>query len=71
MMRPAEPPRYRIEHRDGDRSPLIVAFADALTVAYREVATRRPAMTRQRTGGELVVVDQETGADVKAFPLTR
>jgi hypothetical protein len=63
------PPRYRIEHRHPDLAPLIVAFVDSLKVAHLAVATKRSVLRRRGLDGELVIVDQETEANVKSFDL--
>jgi hypothetical protein len=70
---PLAPPRYRIEHRQPDLSPLVVAFADTLRAAHLAVATERTARgAGGGTGaGDLVIVDQETETDVKALPIAR
>jgi hypothetical protein len=63
------PPRYRIEHRHPDMAALIVAFAKTLPAAYLAVDLRRGRRAIREAGGALVIVDQETEADIKAFPI--
>ena len=56
-------PRYRVEHRTRDRATLIVGFADTPLVCRSLVAVGVGRALRERTGGELVVVDKETGEE--------
>ena len=62
-------PRYRAEHRAPDRAALIVGFADT-PLEYRALlAVAVGRLRRVGDGGELVVVDQETEADLASRPV--
>ena len=65
------PPRYRVEHRDGEHSPLILAFADGFTLACTRADVHCWRLRRWAERGEVVVVDQETEAVVEAFRVGR
>jgi hypothetical protein len=61
---PEGAPRYRVEHRASNMAPLIVGFADT-PLQYRSlVAVAVGRLLREHAGGELVVVDQTTDADL-------
>jgi hypothetical protein len=64
-------PRYRIEHRDPELSPLILAFATTLEIAYLTVAGNRLALERRGIQGGLVIADQERETDRKTFSLRK
>jgi hypothetical protein len=63
------PPRYRIEHRHPDLATAIVAFADMLPGAHLVVGIRRHRQAMREVGGALVIVNQETEADIKSFSI--
>ena len=69
MDEPTAPPRYRIEHRHPDLSPLVVAFARSELVGLARLAVARARLRRQRERGAVVLVDQETDEDLVAQPL--
>ena len=62
-------PRYRVEHRTRDRATLIVGFADTPLECRALVAVGAGRALREGTGGDLVVVDQETETDLARRPV--
>ena len=70
MKRSATPsPRYRIEHQEGDRPALIVAFADTELTLRAAMAVQIARHVRMRASGALVVVEQETDEIVSVHRL--
>ena len=64
-----EPQHYRIEHRHPDLAAPIVGFAGSLGVAHVLVARHRRRVRQRGEVGVLVIVGQETGADVRVLPV--
>ncbi len=62
-------PRYRVEHRAPDMATLSVGFADTPLVCRALLAVGGSRALRERTGGDLVVVDQATEADLASRPV--
>jgi hypothetical protein len=62
-------PRYRVEHRVAAMATLIVGFADTPRQYRSLVAVGAGRALRERAGGEIVVVDQETETDLASRPV--
>jgi hypothetical protein len=62
-------PRYRIEQRVPTMATLIVGFADTPRQYRSLVAVGAGRALREGEGGEIVVVDQETEADLVSRPV--
>ena len=69
MDEPTAPPRYRVEHRHPDLSPLIVAFARSEHVGRARLAVARARLLRRWERGTVVLVDQATETDLMARSL--
>ena len=63
------PPRYRIEHRHPDLSPLVVAFAHSELVGLARLAVAQATLLRRWERGAVVLVDQATETDLMARSL--
>ena len=61
---PLAPPRYRVGLRQPGHAARIVGFADAADGCWALVAAEAARLAAAGEVGRLVVVDQETDADV-------
>jgi hypothetical protein len=61
---PLAPPRYRVELRQPGETAWIVGFADTVGGCWGIVVAEATRLAAVREAGLLVVVDQETEADV-------
>jgi hypothetical protein len=69
--RPASLPRYRIERRREDATPVVLAFADDLRAAQRALERIQRIGRRRPPRGQLVVIDQASEAVVASLPSGR